>query len=52
MPTIIGAVVGAVAALLIGFAVGVLYRKKVAEREISSAEEEAKRIVNEGIKTA
>ncbi len=41
-----------VAALVLGFVLGVLYRKKVAEREISSAEEEATRIINEGIKTA
>ena len=32
--------------------VGVQYRKKVAEKEISSAEEEAKRIINESIKSA
>ena len=35
-----------------GFAAGVMYRKKVAEREITSAEEEARRIVNEAIKSA
>ena len=52
MPGTIIAIVGIVAALMIGFAVGILYRKKVSEREISSAEEEAKRIINEGIKTA
>ena len=34
------------------FLLGVLYRKKIAEREIQSAEEEAKRIINESIKTA
>ena len=38
--------------LLIGFVLGVMYRKKVSEREIASAEDEAKRIINEGIKTA
>ena len=38
--------------LLIGFVLGVVYRKKVSEREIASAEDEAKRIINEGIKTA
>ena len=36
----------------IGFFVGYTYRKKVAEHEISSAEEEATRIINESIKTA
>ena len=35
----------AVVVAVIMFAVGVMYRKKVAEREILSAEEEAKRIV-------
>ncbi len=39
-------------ALILGFALGVLYRKKVSEREITSAETEATRIINEGIKTA
>ena len=34
------------------FLLGFLYRKKIAEREIQSAEEEAKRIINESIKTA
>ncbi|MBE6949308.1 MAG: ribonuclease Y [Ruminococcaceae bacterium] len=36
---------------IIAFILGVTYRKKVAEREISSAEEEAKRIINDAIKT-
>ncbi len=35
-----------------GFVAGTVYRKKVAEREIVSAEEEARRIVNEAIKSA
>ena len=34
------------------FVLGITYRKKVAEREIMSAEEEAKRIINESIKSA
>ena len=34
------------------FFIGVGYRKKIAEKEIHSAEEEAKRIVNEAIKAA
>jgi ribonuclease Y len=38
--------------LVIGFPLGVQYRKRVAEKEISSAEEEAKRIINESIKAA
>ena len=44
-----------VAAFLIGaivfFLVGISYRKKVAEREIGNAETEARRIINEAIKS-
>jgi len=43
-------IVAVVAALC--FASGIVYRKKVGEREIQSAEEEAKRIINESIKSA
>ena len=39
-------------ALAGGFAGGFLYRKKVSEKEISSAEEEGRRIVNEAIRNA
>ena len=35
---------------IIAFYLGITYRKKIAEREISSAEEEAKRIINDAIK--
>jgi ribonuclease Y len=41
-----------VIALVIGFPLGFIYRKNVAEKEISSAEQEAKRIINESIKAA
>ncbi len=45
-----------IAGLLVGaivfFFLGILYRKRVAEKEITSAEEEAKRIINEAIKSA
>jgi len=34
----------------LGFVIGVLYRKNVAEREIGSAEQEATRLLNEAIK--
>ncbi len=34
------------------FVLGIIYRKRVSEREIQSAEDEAKRIINESIKTA
>ena len=46
------AAVAAVIALLIGFLVGIQYRKKVAEKEISSAEDEARHIINEAIKSS
>ena len=42
----------AVVVAAVCFFLGVQYRKKVAEREIMSAEEEAKRIINESIKSA
>ena len=45
----------AVAALIgiaIGFVIGGLHRKKVAENEIGSAEQEAKRIISDAMKTA
>lgn len=41
-----------IVALAGGFAGGFLYRKKVSEKEISSAEEEGRRIVNEAIRNA
>ena len=41
-----------VVAAIAAFFLGITYRKKVSEREISSAEEEATRIINEAIKTA
>lgn len=41
-----------VVGLFIWFPLGIQYRKKVSEKEISSAEEEAKRIINESIKSA
>ena len=53
--TTVGYIVAAVAAVIafvIGFPIGIQYRKKVAEKEISSAEEEATRILNEAIKSS
>ena len=43
-------VLGALVAAAACFAAGVLYRKKVAEREIGSAETEATRLINEAIR--
>lgn len=53
----IGVAVGAIAAAFLAGAVvffflGIGYRKKVSEKEISSAEEEARRIINEAIKSS
>ena len=56
MPQDILLVVSCIVAFLIGaviaFFVGVQYRKRVAEADLGSAEEEAKRIVSDAIKTA
>ncbi|MBQ9980704.1 MAG: ribonuclease Y [Oscillospiraceae bacterium] len=46
------AVIGIIVGAIIMFPIAVKYRKKVAEKEISSAEEEAKRIINDSIKSA
>jgi len=48
---IIGLIVAALALLALGFVLGIVYRKRVAEREIASAEDEAKRILNDAIKS-
>ena len=44
--------IAAVVLCAVFFAAGVLYRKKVAEKQIGSAEEEARRIINEAIKSS
>ena len=49
-PIIISVVCGAAVGLLIGAFVGIAYRKRVAEREIGSAEAEATRIINDAIR--
>lgn len=48
--TILAIVLGVLIGIGAGFAGGVLYRKKVAEREIGSAEAEATRLINEAIR--
>jgi len=50
--TAIAAIVAVIVGLGLGFLGGVIYRKKVAEAEIGSAEEQAKRIVDDGFKEA
>ena len=44
-------VAAVVVALAVGFGLGIAYRKKVAEREIGSAETEATRLINEAIRS-
>ena len=51
IPIIVAVLIAAVAGVVC-FALGVVYRKNVAEKKISGAEEEAKRILNEAIKTS
>ena len=48
--TILLIVLGVLVAVAASFAAGIAYRKKVAEREIGSAEEEATRLINEAIR--
>ena len=52
LPYIIGAIIGIVIGGVVGALIGWNRRKVSAEREIGSAEEEAKRIVNEAYKSA
>ena len=51
VPVLITVLCGFVAAVA-AFFLGIYYRKRVAEKEISSAEEEARRIINDAIKSA
>jgi len=49
---VITCVCALLAAVAVGIFAGYLYRKNVAEKEIGSAEDEAKRIINDAIKAA
>nr|WP_326127678.1 ribonuclease Y [uncultured Oscillibacter sp.] len=51
-PYLIGALIGLVIGGVVCFPLGIRYRKQVSEKEISSAEEEGTRIINEAIKSA
>ncbi len=51
MDKIIFAIIGILIGIAIGFFIGIIYRKKVAEREIGSAEMEATRLINEAIRS-
>ena len=44
-------VLGGIVLLALGFGLGIIYRKRVGEREIGSAEAEATRIINEAIRS-
>jgi len=44
-------VLGVAVGIAVGFGIGIAYRKKVAEREIGSAEQEATRLINEAIRS-
>ncbi len=50
-PLEIALIAAAVVMAVVGFAVGVAYRKRVGEREIGSAEAEATRLINEAIRS-
>ena len=43
-------IVAAIVVFIIAFVLGITYRKKVSEREIQSAEEQAKKIIFENVK--
>ena len=47
-----GIIIGIIIGVIAGTVIGIMYRKNVSERKIGSAEEEAKRIINDSIKTA
>ena len=49
---VITALITIIIAIPLGVAGGILYRKKVSEAEIGSAEEQAKKIIDDGIKLA
>ena len=52
LPYVIAALIGLAAGGAVCFPLGIRYRKQVSEKEISSAEEEGTRIINEAIKSA
>lgn len=52
IPLVIGIVVALLAGLVIAFPLGVAYRKRSAEAMLGSAEEEAKRLISDAIKSS
>ena len=51
MPYVFGGIAGVVVGILLGVIIGIAYRKRIAEAEIGSAELQARKILEEGIKT-
>ncbi|MCL2517549.1 MAG: ribonuclease Y [Oscillospiraceae bacterium] len=49
---ILGIIISVIVCLPVGFFFGIMYRKKIGEAEIGSAETEAKKIIDEGIRLA
>ncbi len=52
MDPILAIVIGAVAGILVGFAIGFIIRKILAEKKLGSAEEQARKILEDAIKNA
>ena len=52
MTDILYGIIGAVAGILLGMIFGIFYRKRIAEAKIGSAEEQAKKILEDSIRTA
>ena len=52
LDVVISIIVSVVVCIPVGFVLGMTYRKKVGEAEIGSAEEQAKKIIEEGERTA
>ena len=52
MPEILYAIIGVAVGVIVGLIIGIAYRKKVAEKAIGSAEEQAKKIVNDAMHEA
>lgn len=44
-------IISVIVGILIGFSVGILYRKRIAEAQIGSAEEKARKVIDDAIKT-
>ncbi|MHC1695918.1 MAG: ribonuclease Y [Eubacteriales bacterium] len=52
MEYLIGIIIGLIPGLIAGIVIGIIYRKKIAEAEIGSAETQAKKIIDDAVKAA